>query len=158
MALELGLTIQTIRPKEQMTICLQLCNTHEWSKNTYCRERRVVGPLNPAILPHAQISQFRVIPKKNGQWHLIVDLSSPQPDIVNDGINRDWCATSYVKVEDAARVISQLGRGTNLAKVDIKSAYHIVPVHPDDHPLLGMMWEGNLFVDRALSLWSKISS
>ena len=37
-----------------------------------------------------------------------------------------------------------------MAKVEIKSAYHIVPVHPDDHPLLGMMWEGNLFVDSAL--------
>jgi len=43
-------------------------------------------------------------------------------------------------------MISQLGRGTNFAKVDIKSTYCIVPVHP----LLGMMWEGNLFVDCAL--------
>ena len=66
-----------------------------------------------------------------------MDLSSPQPDSVNDGINRDWFATSYVKVDDAARKISQLRRGTNLAKVDIKSAYRIVPVHPNDRPLLG---------------------
>jgi len=115
-----------------------------------CREHRVVGPLNPAVLPQAQISRFGVIPKKNGQWRLIVDLSSPHPDSVNDGINRDWCSTSYVKVEDAAREIFQMGRGAKLAKVDIKSAYRIVPVHPDDRPLLGMMWDGNLFVDCVL--------
>ena len=52
-----------------------------------CREHRVVGSLNPAVLPQVQVSHFGVIPKKNGQWCLIVDLSVPQPDSVNDGIN-----------------------------------------------------------------------
>ena len=111
-----------------------------------CREGRVVGPLNPAVLPQVQVSCFGVISKKNGQWRLIVDLSAPQPDSVNDGINREWCSTLYVKVEDAARAISRLGRGANLAKVDIKSAYR----HPDDRLLLDMMWDGNLFVDCTL--------
>ena len=32
-----------------------------------------------------------------------------------------------------------------------QSAYCIVPVHPDDHLLLGMMWNGNLFINCALS-------
>jgi len=99
----------------------------------------VVGPLNPMVLPQAQISHFGVIPKKNGQWWLIVYLSSPHPDSVNYGINHDWCTTSYVTVEDATKEIFRLGRGANLAKVDIKSTYRIVTVHPDDRPLLGMM-------------------
>ncbi len=34
--------------------------------------------------------------------------------------------------------------------MDIKSAYRNVPVHPEDRVLLGMTWEGNLFVDAAL--------
>ena len=55
-----------------------------------------------------------------------------------------------MKVEDAVRAISRLGSGANLVKVDIKSAYHIVPVHADDHLLLGIMWNDNLFVDCAL--------
>ena len=63
---------------------------------------------------------------------------------MNDG---DWCS---FKVEDTARQISYQGKGAILAKVDTISAYRIVPVHPDDRPLLGMMWDGNLFIDCAL--------
>jgi len=37
--------------------------------------------------------------------------------------------------------------GAILAKVDINSAYHIIPAHRDDCLLLGIMWDGNLFVD-----------
>ena len=44
---------------------------HPWVVQEYllkeCREGRVVGPLDPALLPQAQVSHFGVIPKKNGQ-------------------------------------------------------------------------------------------
>ena len=28
-----------------------------------------------------------------------------------------------------------------MVKLDIKEAYRIVPIHPQDQPLLGIMWE-----------------
>ena len=37
-----------------------------------------------------------------------------------------------------------------LAKVDIKSAFRLVPVHKEDRQLLGMMWDGALYVDCVL--------
>ena len=37
-----------------------------------------------------------------------------------------------------------------MAKIDIKHAYRIVPVHPDDYYLLCMKWRDHYFVDRAL--------
>ena len=37
-----------------------------------------------------------------------------------------------------------------MAKVDIESAYRMVPVHPSDRHLLGMEWKGNIYVDTAL--------
>ena len=37
-----------------------------------------------------------------------------------------------------------------MAKTDIKSAFRIIPVHPDDHPLLGMKWENFDDYDRCL--------
>ena len=40
--------------------------------------------------------------------------------------------------------------GDWLAKVDVKSAYRNIPVHPEDRWLLGMMWEGSLFIDTVL--------
>ena len=37
-----------------------------------------------------------------------------------------------------------------MAKVDVKSAYRLIPVHPSDRSLLGMQWEGQLYVDAVL--------
>ena len=37
-----------------------------------------------------------------------------------------------------------------LAKINIKSAYRLILVHPGDHWLLGMKWEGNFYVDPML--------
>ena len=46
-----------------------------------------------------------------------------------------------------AEKVAQLGRGTNLGKVDIKSVYRVVPVNPEDRMLLGMQWQGKTFID-----------
>ena len=37
-----------------------------------------------------------------------------------------------------------------MAKLDLKSAYRMVPVHPEDHWLLGMSWNDQLFGDTRL--------
>ena len=96
-----------------------------------CAEGWVLGPLDPDLYPAVQVSQFGVIPKgTTGKWHLIVDFSAPEGHSVNDGIRREWCSLTYVSVDDAVAAVRQLGRGSLLAKVDIRSAYRIVPVHP----------------------------
>lgn len=52
---------------------------------------RVAGPLPSHPVPNLLVSSFGVIPKKGqpGKGHLIVDLSSPPGDSVNNGINRE---------------------------------------------------------------------
>ena len=35
-------------------------------------------------------------------------------------------------------------------KLDIKDAYRLIPVHPDDYHLLGISWRGETYIDRAL--------
>ena len=42
------------------------------------------------------------------------------------------------------------GRDSLLAKVDVRSTYRNVPVHPEDRWMLGMLWEGGLYVDKTL--------
>ena len=112
---------------------------------------RVVGPLAPENVPFVQISPFGVIPKSEpGKWHLIVDLSSPEGKSVNDGICKELCSLSYVRVDDIVPVIQRLGQGTLLAKLDVQAAYRTVPVHPDDRHLLGMVWKGRIYIDTTL--------
>ena len=45
------------------------------------------------------------------------------------------------------RSFSSLGL---LAKLDLHNAYRMVPVHPDDHGLLGVCWGEEVFIDTAL--------
>ena len=116
-----------------------------------CAEHRVVGPLDPAQFPFVHISRFGVIPKSTaGKWRLIVDMSDPEGASINDGICESVCSLTYVTVSDAVQSIMQLGQGALLAKVDIKSAYRNVPIHPEDRWLMGMSWEGALYIDTTL--------
>ena len=46
--------------------------------------------------------------------------------------------------------IAASGRGTQLAKMDIASAHRMVPVHPDNRPLLAVQWAGQVFFDTRL--------
>lgn len=119
--------------------------------HTEMEKGRVVGPLNLGSVPGVQISPFGVIPKSRpGEWGLIVDLSSPEGHSVNDGIDKSICSLQYVTINTIVEKIQQCGSGALLGKLDIKSAYRIIPVHPDDRLLLGMKWKGQLFIDTAL--------
>ena len=122
-----------------------------------CGLGRVVGPLEKGYLP-LQINRFGVIPKphQSGKWRLIVDLSYPEGESVNDGIDSDLCSLSYASIDNAAQHILRRGRSTLVAKVDLESAYRMVPVHPDDRHLLGMEWDGQLYVD-SIAIWIEIS-
>ena len=117
-----------------------------------CRLGRVLGPLPSYLCSTIQVSPFGVIPKpsKPGQWRLIVDLSSPQGASVNDGISSKWASLAYVSVDQIMDTVLQLGQGSQLAKSDMKNAFRIIPVHPDDRHLLGMQWSGRIYVDCVL--------
>ena len=49
-----------------------------------------------------------------------------------------------------ADLVARLGQGALLAKVDIESAYRLIPVHPLDRPLLAVHWKGDVYVDPML--------
>ena len=163
-------TVHFVRDKSRVQNWLQFrkaarkparCNLLSAEKNpevvaAYLQEEvalgRVVGPLPVGSIPGVQVSPFGVIPKGHtpGKWRLIVDISSPSGYSINGGISPNLCSLSYINVDDVSRVVASLGRGTLLAKVDLKSAYRIVPIHPEDRPLLGMQWKGGLYVDTCL--------
>ena len=113
---------------------------------------RIVGPYKKSELPSIQISRFGVIPKRHQQnsWRLIIDLSHPKTHSVNDGIPKGLCGLSYITIDDAIHKILQLGRNTLLAKIDIKSAFRLLPVHPADRHLLGMEWRKFIYLDTCL--------
>ena len=83
---------------------------------------------------------------------MIVDLSSPEAESVNDGIDRPMCSLKCITIDDIVEnVIKCGGKGAFLGNLDIQYAFRIVPVNPDDRHLLGMRWEDQLFIDATLS-------
>ena len=113
---------------------------------------RIAGPYSKSKLSSIQINRFGVIPKRHQQnsWRLIVDLSYPKTASINDGIPKALCGLSYITIEDAIHRIIQLGPNTLLAKLDIKSAFRLLPVHPADRHLLGMEWRNSIYLDTCL--------
>ena len=69
---------------------------------------------------------------------------------VNDGIEPELCPLQYLWVDEVVRRIVTMVRGTLMAKMDIESAYRMVPVHPSDRLMLGMQWKGGVFFDTRL--------
>ena len=65
----------------------------------------------------------------------------------NDGIDFDLCSLKYATMDNVMEMVRDLGRGTQLVKMDLSEAYRIVPIHPDDHYLLGIKWQGDIFID-----------
>ena len=117
-----------------------------------CGLGRVAGPFEKGSIHNLQVSPFGVIPKQHtpGQWRLIMDLSHPPGRSVNDGIQSCLSSLSYVSVDNLSETIVKLGRESQLAKMDIKSAYRVIPVYPEDRLLLGLEWEGKVFVEMVL--------
>ena len=113
---------------------------------------RMAGPFSKKPCQNTQISRFGVIPKRNqqGKWRLITDLSYPKHHSVNDGIPKNLCSLSYVTVDDAIAKIIETGPNSLLAKVDIKHAFRLLPVHPTDRHLLTMEWKQSLYIDTCL--------
>lgn len=111
-----------------------------------------IGPAEAAKSLNIHCSPFGVIPKKNtpNKWRLIIDLSAPENHSVNDGILKELASLSYMSIDDVVAAVLSRGKGTLLAKMDVRQAFRNIPVHPSDRGLLGMQWEGRVFLDKVL--------
>lgn len=116
------------------------------------RDEEAAGKLRRCSSASVHTSPIGVLPKRSqpGKFRLIVDLSSPIGFSVNDGIDSPLCSLTYTSVAHAAELVASLGRGALMAKLDLKAAYRMVPVHPEDQQLLGIKWQGVTYLDQAL--------
>ena len=54
-------------------------------------------------------------------------------------------------------MVQRAGKGCFMAKIDIKHAFRLCPVRPQDFPLLGYCWQGCYFIDTRLPFGSRSS-
>ena len=115
--------------------------------------QRVAGPFSHPPLPNFRVSPTGVVPKKTpGEFRCIQHLSYTNGASINDGIPVEHSSVTYSRIDDAIGLILGSGVGSCLAKTDIKSAFHIIPIRPADYNLLGIYWRGNYYFDRCLPM------
>ncbi|CAG2215071.1 unnamed protein product [Mytilus edulis] len=105
----------------------------------------VYGPFEKLPFDDYRVSPLGVAEGKYSfKKRLILDLSAPHNDTnvsINDLIDKDLCSMTYVKIDDAIRLITNYGKGTKLCKFDIQNAFKICPVLPNQWPLFCFKWE-----------------
>ena len=78
--------------------------------------------------------------KRSNKVRVIHDLSWPPVSSINDHIDEDMCSVHYSNIDDAVHHVIQCGRGSLMAKLDLKDAYRHVVVAPEYWHLLGLTW------------------
>ena len=92
----------------------------------------IAGPFPTPPLENLHCSPLGAVPKNDNTWRLILDLSSPRGQSVNESISKDDFSVKFTKFDDAVDMVSRLVKGTLMAKIYIKHAFRFLPVHPDD--------------------------
>ena len=117
------------------------------------KAQRIAGPFIAPPFPDLFCSPLGIVPKKTpSEFRLIHHLSFPSGAAINDFIPGEFASVNYASISDAIVALKLFQKGCFLAKTDIKSAFRIIPVHPADHPLLGMKWDNLYYYDRCLPM------
>ena len=115
------------------------------------------GPFRAPPFAHTHCSPIGAVEKTDGSYSLILDLSSPRREAVNEGIDREEFSMTYSHFDDAVDIVRELGMGSHMAKIDIKHAFRICPVEKAQWPLLCYTWQDAFFVDTRLPFGSRSS-
>lgn len=119
---------------------------------------RIAGPYAYPPLDQFVVSPLGVVPKKApNEFRLIHDLSFPKSNSVNSHIDLLFTSVSYETLDHCVKLILELGPRTLIAKADLKDAFRIIPIHPDDYRLLGFMWKDAFYYDKCLPMGCSIS-
>lgn len=112
---------------------------------------RIAGPFPSPPFPTFRVSPISLRPKKSSSdYRLIHNLSYPPNNSVNDYIDRIHCKVKYSSIDDAVRMIQELGPGALLAKCDIKSAFRLLRLSPSEFDLTGFKFENQYYYDKNL--------
>jgi len=79
-------------------------------------------------------------------------LSYPHDTSVNNFIEPSLCTVQYSSVDVAADMIQRLGNSCLLGKADVKSAFRLLHVWPDDFDQLGFQFDNKFYFDKCLPM------
>lgn len=125
---------------------------------TELQHGRIAGPFICRPISTLRVSPIGLVKKKTpGEFRLIHHLSFPDGDSLNDFIDPDLCSVQYTSFDEAIHMIQDMGQGCLMGKVDIKSAFRLLPVSPSDFDQLGFKFENHYYFDKSMPFGCAIS-
>ena len=112
----------------------------------------LAGPFVESPIKDLHCSPLGSRPKKDGSRRLIMDLSQPRGEAINEHIDKDEFAVKYPHFDEATDMVRNAGRNCLMSKIDIKHALRLLPVLPAQWILLGICWLSQIFIDTRLPL------
>ena len=115
---------------------------------------RMKGPYINPPLPNFHVSPIKLREKTvKGTFRMIHNLSWPYDDTsINSQIPDDSKSVKYSNVNKAIKLVMRFPKGSYTRKTDIKSAFKLIPIHPDDHNKLGIKFNGKYYYDTTLPM------
>ena len=114
---------------------------------------RIAGQFHELPFVNMHISPIGVVPKKEvGQYRLIHNLSNPTDKSIDDHIPDELKTVHYSSIDYAIEIILNMGPNATMAKTDISNAIRIIPIHPHDHAILGIKFNGCFYFDQRLPM------
>ena len=113
---------------------------------------------NIPFLTKVGISPLSTRPKKgSSERRVILDLSFPIGEAVNDGIPKDTylgfrAELTFPKTDDFAFRIFILGPRCLMFKVDLSRYFRQIPLDPGDYSLIGYVIDGEIYFDKVLPM------
>ena len=120
------------------------------------RAGRFAGPFPSPPFSHMRFSPLQAVPKDGTDIRLLINLSSPHGDSVNTYEVEH--SMKYEGVDMVCAMIMREGQNSMLWKLDVKSAYRHVVIHPSDYHLLGFTWMNHYFFDTRCSFGARHSA
>ena len=119
----------------------------------------LIGPLEAIpFTEHVGISPLSTTPKKDSEERrIIIDLSYPPGQSVNDGIIKDnylgfRAELKFPKTDQYAHRIYTLGRGALMFKIDLHRYFRQLNLDPGDYSLIGYIVQGKLYFDKMVPM------
>ena len=98
-------------------------------------------------------SPLGLVPKKEPAEFRMIHHLSYLGDSINDQIDPNRCMVKYAKFDDAISLVQAKGKSCLLAKCDVKIAFRLLPIHPNDFELVGFKLDGKYYVDKTMPMY-----
>ena len=115
----------------------------------------IIGPMLDINNFHIHCSPLLTRPKDMDKRRVILDLSFPHGQSVNDNVNRfafdnDAFTLKFPGIDNIVEKIINM-EDPYLAKIDVACAFRNLRVDPADALKFGIFWKGNYYVDVTLA-------